>query len=1070
MFDAFRRLTTAGKLRLCALSFALPIAVLWFFMDISFVYDINIAKNELTGCRYNRPLITLLKQLPEYRHMVLADESGASNISGKIDETFADLEQIHKQTGLKLRVTNAALQERGLTSLLPGVLHTLWDQVKTGEWNECAYDQLIQDIFQLIEYVADTSEIRLDPVLDSAYLGDLTTVALPEHLIIVSDIAVSARFATPLEKKRSELSRAMVVLLGGIQHIKRDADIALVEDRHYYTTSQSLQTVFRAMVDEYAQSAFKLERSIQDAVLESPTHEHYIETALIADETFEKAAALLLRSISELEVLLQKRIDSYKYWRKLGMGSSALAIIAALLFTWMVGRGIARSVVKIAGYANKVGQGDYDTPAPERLSGEFSPLSRDIQVMVTELKMRLALNQGILESIKAPFLVVDLAGNVAFINSAMCDVFAKSPQECLEMKGNPLSNLCGLVTCIDDMLSDCLEKQHCVNNAETKLTNAAGRDYTLSVTVSPLVDQNSRVMGASLFIFDLTKLKQYERLILEKNEEIERLASFPRESPSPVLAAAPDGKITYANLAAFEVTEKLDIEFEAFLPKNHLQVIARCLDTWQVVGDVESAIQDHIFAWRYSPLSRKDGVQIHAEDVTLRKRMEEQLRHDAFHDALTGLPNRALFMDRLAQALATARVSAPGLSQKFAVMFLDVDRFKNVNDSLGHVHGDTLLQLLAQRINLVLSSEDTLARIGGDEYTVLIKAVLDDSEALAIGERILSAVNQPFQLEGYELFVTASVGVVVDDGRYETPDDLLRDADTAMYRAKGEGKARCELFDAAMHKNARERLDMEMALKRAVEREEFVVFYQPLVDLKTGRIQGFEALVRWFHPENGMISPAAFIPLAEETGVIVPMGLTVLRQACHQCQQWREAELAGKQGVAPAQWPMLSVNLSVRQFRSASLLDDVKQVLEDTRFPPELLKLEITESAVMQDAEATLDILSSFKDMGVRLSIDDFGTGYSSLSYLHKFPFDYLKVDQSFVRRIEEGGENVEIVRTIISLAHGMSKKVVAEGIETENQQDIINELGAEYGQGYLFSRPLPVDEMLTLLHEERRF
>jgi diguanylate cyclase (GGDEF)-like protein/PAS domain S-box-containing protein len=433
------------------------------------------------------------------------------------------------------------------------------------------------------------------------------------------------------------------------------------------------------------------------------------------------------------------------------------------------------------------------------------------------------------------------------------------------------------------------------------------------------------------------------------------------------------------------------------------------------------------------------------QDITDRKRAEERLLHDAFHDALTGLPNRALFMDHLGLAIARSKRNA---DQKFAVLYLDLDRFKIINDSLGHMIGDQLLVGIAHRLEQCLRPGDTIARLGGDEFTVLIEDITDDADTIYVAERIQSELSVPFNLSGREVFTTVSIGIAPGSSNYERAEDILRDADTAMYRAKTMGKARHEIFDKAMHARAMNLLQLETDLRRAVEREEFFVQYQPIVSLETSHLRGFEALVRWKHPSRGLISPIDFIPVAEETGLIVQIGEWVLRESCQQMQRWHT--------VFPTDPPMfISVNLSGKQFTQPDLISEVATILDETGLNPRNLKLEITESVVMENIETATEMLKQLRSLGVKLSIDDFGTGYSSLSYLHRFPIDTLKIDRSFVTQMSDNNENMEIVRTVVMLAQNLGMDVVAEGVETTEQLSLLQRLGCEFGQGYFFSKPV---------------
>ncbi|HKR01336.1 MAG TPA: EAL domain-containing protein [Pyrinomonadaceae bacterium] len=454
--------------------------------------------------------------------------------------------------------------------------------------------------------------------------------------------------------------------------------------------------------------------------------------------------------------------------------------------------------------------------------------------------------------------------------------------------------------------------------------------------------------------------------------------------------------------------------------------------------------------------SLTDSVNLifQSQDITDRKRAEERLLHEAFHDMLTGLPNRALFMDHLKLSVERGKRRDGRL---FAVLFLDLDRFKIVNDSLGHMVGDQLLVGIARRLEICLRPGDTVARLGGDEFTVLLEDLASVTEAIEVAERLQKALARPFNLDGHEVFTTVSIGIALSSTGYERPEEVLRDADTAMYRAKMLGKARHEVFDKTMHARAMNLLQMESDLRRAIERKEFVLHYQPIVALESGAISGFEALVRWEHPERGFVPPDEFISIAEETGLIVPIGQWVLEEACRQLNIWQERF---------PQYPPLqiSVNLSSKQFINSDLIARIRRVLDEAGVAPQSLKLEITESMMMENFDTAVEMLRQLRALGIELSIDDFGTGYSSLSYLHRFPISTLKVDRSFVSSMTGNNENAEIVRTILMLAHSLKMSVVAEGVETKDQLSQLVLLECEYGQGYYFSKPLDTEEATRLL------
>ena len=473
-------------------------------------------------------------------------------------------------------------------------------------------------------------------------------------------------------------------------------------------------------------------------------------------------------------------------------------------------------------------------------------------------------------------------------------------------------------------------------------------------------------------------------------------------------------------------------------------------DVWVLLG--VSVVRDT----QGSPLHLIFQIQ----DITNRKRAEEQLIHDAFHDALTGLPNRALFADHVKMAIQRSKRNNEKL---FAILFLDLDRFKVINDSLGHLVGDQLLVGIARRLEGCLRPGDTVARLGGDEFTILLEDLAETEDAIEVAERVQEAVSQSFNIGGHEVFTTASIGIAPSTPIYNNAEDILRDADTAMYRAKSLGKKRHEVFDRVMHDRAMRLLQLETDLRRAVDREEFVLHYQPIVSLATGKIAGFEALVRWQHPEVGFIPPDEFISIAEETGLIIPIGKWVLNEACRQMSKWTR-------DYQPDGTLTMSVNLSGKQFTQPDLTGQVADILTETGLPAKCLKLEITESMVMENIDTAVNMLTQLRELGVELSIDDFGTGYSSLSHLHRFPINTLKIDRSFVMRMTDNGENGEIVRTIITLARSLEMSVVAEGVETPMQLEQLRSLDCDYGQGYLFSRPVGTEQALQLLVNSKSY
>ncbi len=434
-----------------------------------------------------------------------------------------------------------------------------------------------------------------------------------------------------------------------------------------------------------------------------------------------------------------------------------------------------------------------------------------------------------------------------------------------------------------------------------------------------------------------------------------------------------------------------------------------------------------------------------AFDITERKAMEEQLRYQAFHDKLTGLPNRALFIDRLEHVITRYKAHSNSF---FAVLFLDLDRFKVLNDSLGHLIGDQLLIEIAQRLRNALPPQDTIARLGGDEFTVLLEDITDIQAATQIAQTIQKIIGQPLIVRGHEVFTTVSIGIAFSQPHYQQPDQVLRDADIAMYRAKSNGKARYEIFSTSMHVRASKLLTLEMDLRKAIDNEEFQLYYQPIINLATNCLYGFEALIRWHHPQRGIIPPHEFVPLAEETGMIIPIGNWVLKEACQLLQQWQNSNSTFSQ-------LKISVNVSSKQITQSDLVHIISKTVHTTGIDASYLKLEITESMMMDNLGIMNSVLNQLRRYNIQFSIDDFGTGYSSLSCLHQFPIDTLKIDRSFIQKIGEQGENAEIVATIIALAQNLKLNIIAEGIESTSQLNHLKALGCQLGQGYFFATPM---------------
>ena len=599
-----------------------------------------------------------------------------------------------------------------------------------------------------------------------------------------------------------------------------------------------------------------------------------------------------------------------------------------------------------------------------------------------------------------------------------------------------------------------------------------------------------RGLAALVLLFDIYTMYQQRQLqrIRRRLAEREQLFQLITENAADMIAVIDgNGQRLYNSPAYQKILGYGSEELAATSPMDQihpddrarvLEASAKARNTGR--GErLEYRIRHKDGSWRFLESTASsirtpgetERLVIVNRDITERKRAEERLAHQSFHDSLTDLPNRSLFLDRLQRAVAVSRRHS---DFKFAVLFIDIDEFKVFNDSLGHAAGDNLLVQVAKRLTAGLRSADTvsrprigedtqlfvgestLARPGGDEFTVLIEELHDPSDAIRVAERIQQRLAIPFDSNGQEIVLSASVGIAFGNTGGMEAQDLLRDAEIAMYRAKSSGKARCEVFDHAMHAGAIKRLQLETDLRRALELNQFRVYYQPIVSLSSGRIVGFETLSRWQRPE-GLVMPGDFIAVADETGIILPINRQLLYDACRQLHSW--------QALFPSDPPLsVNVNITPKQFEQPDLALQIGKTLKETGLDPSCLNLEITETIAMGDADRSAIVLTELKALGARLAIDDFGTGYSSLSRLQRFPVDTLKIDRSFISRMNTDHETGAIVRIIVMLAHGLRLKVVAEGVETEAQADLLRDIGCELAQGYLYSKPVPAETIEQLL------
>ena len=576
------------------------------------------------------------------------------------------------------------------------------------------------------------------------------------------------------------------------------------------------------------------------------------------------------------------------------------------------------------------------------------------------------------------------------------------------------------------------------------------------------------------------ELKRYRdqltRTVASSKASARRNQTYFRElfmnSPHGIILVGPDNRIldtnrSFSKLVGHETSEIIGRKTRSFSVTDevgdaHDSLIQKALTRGNVSVETrcfhKNGFEIHVSALAFPVKidNRVQGVFVFYENISQRKLFEEKLKHQAFHDALTGIPNRLLFAERLDSVLDKAR-RCQGF--RFAVLLLDLDRFKSVNDSLGHQAGDTLLKMATLRIRQHLRAQDTMARLGGDEFAVLLPGIKDRSEVEAIASRIRQATEAPFTIEAHEVHISASIGIVFNRRPYENANQILRDADLAMYHAKDAGKAQFQFFSGRMHEDLMTSVTTESDLRKALEQERLMLYYQPIVCVATGKLTGFEALVRWQHPERGMISPDQFIPIAEDTGMIIPMSNWIAGEACRQLGEWKKAYAADL---------TVSINVSIRHFLAPDFVSTLCRTVRSFGLAPKDIKLELTESLLMEHTRSAVKKLEALRNFGFSLVIDDFGTGYSSLSYLQQFPIDQIKIDRSFVQAIDAREESLEIVKTILSLSKSLNLSAVAEGIETPGQAEILGGMGCELAQGFFYARPAPPEDISGMLLKGR--
>ncbi|MGK7919025.1 MAG: EAL domain-containing protein [Trichodesmium sp.] len=699
-----------------------------------------------------------------------------------------------------------------------------------------------------------------------------------------------------------------------------------------------------------------------------------------------------------------------------------------------------------------------------------------VGIDITELRQTetaLALTGKAVESSSEAISMSDASGNHILQNPAFTQLF--DYRNVAEL--NAVGGLLGLI--VDKRVAQQISDRMMSGNSwkgEVSCRSRGGKIIQILMRIDVIRDTTDKITGFVAVSTNITERKQAEKQLQENEKRFRALIEnstdiiqildsnyiFTYISPSQkrILGYTSEELIGKSILELIHPNDRWWIEQIIEAVKQYPKT-RRGLDEYQIHHKNGSWCVFEAVVMNLLDDQSIQGIVINCHDVTEKKSVEEKLLRQSLYDSLTDLPNRALLMDKLQQKLVQQQIN----NSLFAVVAINLDRFKIINESYGHSIGDLLLIEISQRIKTCLKRGDTVAKMGSDEFVVILEKIHGQEDALGLATLIQTAIAQSIELDNHKLFITASIGIVINSTDYQWAGDLLRDANIAMDQAKKQNQGSCLVFDSSMHSYITEMMQLERDLRQAVDMLEdfvspvansFLLNYQPIISLSTGKLIGFEALIRWQHPERGLVSPVKFIPIAEETGLIIPLGQWVFWEACRQLQEWQRIYSQPELTVA--------VNISGKQFSQHSLILQIQRIIEKTKINPQGLKIEITESVVMDNAESAITVLSHLQELGMQLSVDDFGTGYSSLSYLHRFPINTLKIDKSFVTNMGINGENSEIVAAIVTLAHSLGLDVVAEGIETEEQLAKLKSLGCEYGQGYFFSKPVDVETATALL------
>ncbi|RPI35053.1 MAG: EAL domain-containing protein, partial [Nitrospiraceae bacterium] len=811
-----------------------------------------------------------------------------------------------------------------------------------------------------------------------------------------------------------------------------------------------------------------------------------LDAATVGNKLLAEAEEMSIQAIKHLSIVTSRAMEKINHVKSILYGTIVFTFFLGSIIATRLVFFITRPTEALVKATRAISAGDLEHSISYRddtefgeLAAAFNAMSKSLKIGYETLREEIAERRQteqereksekflntIFDSIYDPFCIIDRDFNIVRANEAYAKLNS-TPFEGL------IGKKCFEVTENRTMVCDaCIVEKTFLSShpsATNRLFSCPGAQKVWTeIYTYPIFDNEGTVTHAIMYIRDITERKIAEDSLKESKERYELAASGANDGlwdwdlKANTIYFSPRWK-SMLGYNKEHIGNDPEEWFKLIHPDDIAQVKTQLSThinglTPHLESEYRILHSDTSYRWvlsrglavrdRSGKAYRMAGSQT---DITSRKAFEEQLLHDAFHDTLTGLPNRALFMDRLAHVIKGSKRRRENL---YAVLFLDLDRFKVINDSLGHMAGDQLLIAVSERLVHSLRPGDTVARLGGDEFAILLEGIRDAGEIGNIADRIQKEVAEPFTINLQQVFSTASIGIAVGSQEYEKPEHILRDADIAMYQAKARGKACHEIFDSTMYESTLQRLQMETDLRRAVEQNQFKIHYQPIIALQENTVVGFEALIRWYHPTRGIVSPTEFIPLAEETGMILPIGEWVLREACSQVCAWQKHYTM----TTPLK---ISVNISSKQLSQPDFVKRVSNILDETGLDASCLALEITESIIMENPDAAGAIMAQLKSLGIHIHLDDFGTGYSSLSYIHRIPVNALKIDRSFVNKMFANDENMEIIKAIISLAHNLKLYLIAEGLELSDQAAHLKKLNCHYGQGYLFAKPMEVKDI----------